>query len=292
MAEQDSNPVVLSICVCTLAGADRIRETLWSLVGQSASPRTYEIIVIENDAAAETPMRDTVDSMGEAGRRIRLVVEPQKGLSHARNRAVRESTGSYVFFIDDDALASPQLVEHYIRAITEHAPDVIGGNVEPYFLVRPPPELGYSYWSHWSLMHYGPEDRWLEAGEYFLGTNMGAARAILLQEAFDSRLGRAGAKLSGGEEWWLGEPRFRRRHVSGATVFHKVPASRMTTDYIAARSRDSRQSAALYGKSLNRDSLAAASIRQAQRIVREVGGSIVFSIKLARKLREPRERDK
>lgn len=80
--------------------------------------------------------------------------------------------------------------------------------------------------------------------------------------------------------------------VSGATVFHKVPASRMTTDYIAARSRDSRQSAALYGKSLNRDSLAAASIRQAQRIVREVGGSIVFSIKLARKLREPRERDK
>lgn len=226
---------VLSLCVCTLAGATRIADTLWSLACQSADPDRYEVVVIENDAAAEAATKSVVDEICASGHEIRLVIEPKLGLSNARNRAVLESRGEFVFFIDDDATASSRLVESYIRTIEQHRPDVIGGNIQPLFEQPPPAELEYSWWPHWSLKHFGAEDRWLAAGEYFLGTNVGASRALLTEHAFDARLGRTGDDLSGGEEWYLGDPRFRRRFVAAATVFHQVPVARMQPRYFVKR---------------------------------------------------------
>jgi glycosyltransferase involved in cell wall biosynthesis len=226
---------VISLCVCTLAGSERIADTLWSLSGQSADADRYEILVIENDSAAAEATRSVVDGMKGRARDIRLVIEPRTGLSHARNRAIQESRGDYVFFIDDDAIATPRLVESFINAIEGHSPDVIGGNVLPLFEVMPPPELEYAWWSHWSLKHFGDRDRWLAEGEYFLGTNIGASRQLLLEQGFDSHLGRSGDDLMGGEEWFLGSSRFRRRFVSGALVFHQVTAARMTPEYLVKR---------------------------------------------------------
>ena len=226
---------VISLCVCTLAGAEGIEDTLWSLSGQSADPERYEILVVENDAEAAPAMQRLLDGMKGRAREIRMVVEPRLGLSNARNRAIAESRGEYVFFIDDDAVAAPRLVESFVRAIETACPDVIGGNVLPLFDVMPPPELEYAWWPHWSLKHFGNQDRWLGEGEYFLGTNVGASRKLLLEEGFDCRLGRTGDDLMGGEEWFLGSSRFRRRFVSGAVVFHKVGAERMTPEYLVKR---------------------------------------------------------
>ncbi|MCH7868140.1 MAG: glycosyltransferase [Myxococcales bacterium] len=226
---------VLSLCVCTLDGASRIADTLWSLVCQSADPDRYEILVIENDVQAQAATKRVVDDICGTGREIRLVIEPKLGLSNARNRAVLESRGDFVFFIDDDATASPRLVESYIRAIEEQSPDVIGGNIQPLFEQPPPPELEYSWWPHWSLKHFGAQDRWLATDEYFLGTNVGASRTLLMEHAFDARLGRTGEDLTGGEEWYLGDQRFRRRFVAAATVFHQVPVERMQPRYFVKR---------------------------------------------------------
>ena len=133
---------VLSLCVCTLGGAPRISDTLWSLVCQSAEPDRYEILVIENESApdAQAAIQRVVDEVCRTGTEIRLVFEPKLGLSNARNRAVLESLGAYVFFIDDDATASSRLVESYIRTIEQESPDVIGGNVQPLFEQPPPPK--------------------------------------------------------------------------------------------------------------------------------------------------------
>lgn len=226
---------VLSICVCSLAGAERIEDTLVSLVCQSADPTAYEILVIENDPEAAAAMHRVADRVQRPDTRVRVVVEPALGLSHARNRAIAESRGDYILFIDDDAMASPRLVEHYLDTIEHHAPDVIGGNVLPNFDTMPPPELEYSWWSCWSLKHFGAHDRWLDEGEYFLGTNVGASRAVLEARAFDTTLGRKGDSLVGGEEWYLGRSEFKRRFVTGATVYHLVTRERMQPEYLVKR---------------------------------------------------------
>ncbi len=240
---------VLSVCVCTHDGAERIVDTIWSLVRQSAPDESYEVLIVDNsddggtDESGDPPsaaLREATQPFRDASVAVRLVGEKNLGLSHARNTALRESRGSYLLFIDDDALAGPRLVERYLCAINEHQPDVIGGNVHPIFARWPAPEIDYRYWPRFSLKLFGCEDRWLEDHEYFIGTNMGASRSLLEREGFDPELGRCGDRLAGCEDWFLGEPRFRRRFVSGADVFHKVPAERLSLDYLAKRNRDLR----------------------------------------------------
>jgi glycosyltransferase involved in cell wall biosynthesis len=226
---------VLSICVCSRNAFPSVEDTLCSVLHQTANSSQFEILYVDNGSHDCKHVKAFIESLGKPGHRVRLIFEDQTGLSHARNRAVRESRGEYVFFIDDDAVANSRLVELYIRSIQEHQPDVIGGNVLPLFEVQPSAEMDGNCWPQWSLKHFGKNDRWLQDGEYFIGTNMGAARHHLISRPFKPELGRKGDSLKGGEEWFLGESRYRRRFVSGAYVFHKVPEERMNADYMARR---------------------------------------------------------
>jgi glycosyltransferase involved in cell wall biosynthesis len=238
---------VLSCCICTHDGAERIEDALWSLVCQTADPRDYEILVVDNASTDAAKLREGVERVAERfrtrGGELSLAVEPRLGLSHAKNRAVAESRGEYVYFLDDDALANPRLVERYLEAIAAHRPDVLGGSVLPLFEVQPPPEMDTRYWPRWSLKHLGDRDRWLGEGEYFLGGNQAVARGVLEAEPFDPELGRRGARLAGGEEWWLGDSRFRRRFVAGGFVFHRVGAERQRVDYLVRLMREVRPGA-------------------------------------------------
>ncbi len=232
---------ILSLCVCTHNGSDRVEDTLWSLVCQTVSADgNYEIVVVENASDDGAKLREVVDRVSARFAAIELVVEPEVGLSNAKNRALRESRGEYLYFIDDDAIANPRLVEHFLDAIAEHRPDVLGGNVLPLFEVQPPPEMDYRYWSRWSLKHLGGEDRWLGDGEYFLGGNEAVARSVLEANPFDPAMGRRGSLLAGGEEWHLGDARLRRRFVVGAYIFHKVGAERQNVAHLARLMVDAR----------------------------------------------------
>ncbi|MBW2388450.1 MAG: glycosyltransferase [Deltaproteobacteria bacterium] len=223
---------IISACICTHDGATRLGESLWSLVCQSAPAERYEILVVDNASSDADETRALVRSLIEQGHDIALVHEPQLGLAHAKNRAVRQARGDYVYFLDDDAIANPRLIESYLQAILEHKPDVMGGHVHPQFDRLPPLEMDYSQWFMWSLRHFGPQDRWLGEGEYFLGGNLCVSRAVLEGHPHDGDLGRKGDELRGGEEWYLGASEFRRRLVTGGFIFHRVPEERTGMDYV------------------------------------------------------------
>ena len=77
---------------CVLA-ALRLRET-----SASAASLT-EILVVDN-----APSDDRTDEAVAGMPGVRYVREPRVGLDFARNRAIREATGTFVAFIDDDAI--------------------------------------------------------------------------------------------------------------------------------------------------------------------------------------------
>src|SRR5271166_4416143 len=61
----------------------------------------FEIVVVDN-APSDGRTRELADR-----RKVRYLLEPAPGLSRARNRGARESTGEIIAYLDDDAIAEP-----------------------------------------------------------------------------------------------------------------------------------------------------------------------------------------
>jgi glycosyltransferase involved in cell wall biosynthesis len=77
---------------------------------QSGMP-PHEIIVVDDGSTDDGPQR--VSAMGDS--RVRLIRQPNGGVSAARNRGIREVSGDYVAFLDADDCWAPG----YLSAIVD-----------------------------------------------------------------------------------------------------------------------------------------------------------------------------
>ena len=85
----------VSVIVPVYNGAATISRVLASVFAQSYSD--YEVVVLDDGSTD-----DTASVLAGYGDRIRVISQPNRGLSAARNAGVRASGGEYVAFIDDD----------------------------------------------------------------------------------------------------------------------------------------------------------------------------------------------
>ena len=101
--------ISLTLAVPTHNRAATLGETLASLAAQSlpAGVET-ECIVVDNNSTDRTPAV-VEEAAARAPFTMRRVFEPRPGSSFARNRAVDEAAGDFILFIDDDAVAEPQV---------------------------------------------------------------------------------------------------------------------------------------------------------------------------------------
>lgn len=98
--EPTADPRV-SVAVCTLGHSPHLPATLRALVAQTTI--SVEVLVIDNAPESGRVAR-LADSFPSG---VRVVAEPRRGLSHARNRALTAASASLVAFTDDDALPEP-----------------------------------------------------------------------------------------------------------------------------------------------------------------------------------------
>ncbi len=99
----------------------------------------WDILVVNNACTDDTSQ--VVTSF--AGRLpVRETYERRSGLSAARNRALVETTGSHIAFIDDDVHVHRGWLRTLRRLATTY-PDcaVLSGPVHPYFPIDPDPDL-------------------------------------------------------------------------------------------------------------------------------------------------------
>lgn len=164
-----------------------------------------------------------------------------QGLSGARNEGLRVATGDVVAFIDDDAAAAPDWLDHLTRSYEFDDVIGVGGHVEPWFSDgRPgwfPPEFDWVIGcSHTGMPSFTRPVR------NFIGANMSFRRQVLLDlGGFSEALGRVGANAAGCEETELcirvadWKPDGRLVYVPGARVDHYVPPARTTWRYFVRR---------------------------------------------------------
>lgn len=233
------SPRSVSVAICAHNGAKRLPQTLKHLRAQQVPKEIkWEVLLIDNastDDTAEVARRCWHD---DSPPRLKIVREPQLGLSNARIRAFSEAQYEIVAFVDDDNWVAPDWVETASHLMCDPAIGAINGVVEPVCETEPPPwflKFKASY-----AMRSGDELEQARGGVAVWGAGL-----VVRKPAWDSLrehgfkfacTDRYGSRLSGGGDlelvlalsaagWKMGlDKRLRMKHF--------VPRERLTWPYL------------------------------------------------------------
>lgn len=220
----------LSIAIPTFRRPAMLAECLDSLVTQLVDG--MEVLAVDNDPAASA--RTTVEGYRHPA--IRYLHEPKPGVVQARNRAVRDSRGAYLGFIDDDEIARPGWVAALLRH-AEMGVDASFGMVVPRYLGSVPAGLEALVDDLYTRDLKRPQDAditdtWIHVGT---GNSLFNKRVCFKDDApFSAKLNG-----TGGEDVFLVRTLVERglqlRWNPQAVVDEQVPADRSTLAYVASR---------------------------------------------------------
>ncbi len=211
--------IKISVIICTYNRHEYLEKLLNSLISQDFPPHEFEIIVVDNNSTDNT--KQAIDEVKKGSPvKINYVLEKRQGLSHARNRGIREASGRIVAFIDDDAVAEKNWLKEIVTTFEDvnPVPGCVGGKVLPVWEASRPEWLSESLLTHLSILDLGESPRWIEENEFVCGTNM----AFLNQSVedagfFETRLGRRGKSLISNEEALL----FHKLRMVGGKIYYQ-----------------------------------------------------------------------
>lgn len=230
---------MISVIICTYNRERYIYNVLQSIAEGNLSKESYEIVLVDNNSSDNTK--------GECDRfmadypeiRLHYCIEPNQGLSYARNCGIRESKGDVLAYVDDDALVNKEYLSTYAKFFA-HNNDAVaaGGPILPQYDGCEEPE--------W-MSHY---TRQLVTGKLYLGERErefphdafpGGGNAAYRKSVFDAvglfnvELGRKGNSLIGAEEKDLFDKMTSRGmkfyYLPTAILYHLIPPKKLTKDY-------------------------------------------------------------
>jgi GT2 family glycosyltransferase len=225
--------VSVVICAYTEARWDDLCAAVASVHAQTAAPLEI-LVVVDHNEALLARARATLDARVIANHETR-------GLSGARNSGVVAACGSVIAFLDDDAVAHDDWLEHLIAAYADGTIIGVGGPAD-------------AVWDAGRPAHFPSEFDWVVGCTYRgtpearapvrnpVGANMSLRRAVFEEVGgFRSGIGRVGAVPVGCEETELciraGRrwPEGRILYEPRARVGHRVPAERTGWRYFRSR---------------------------------------------------------
>lgn len=229
---------MLTVIICTYNRAKYIGPLLESLAANDLAKSEYEILLVDNNCTDNT--RAICDAFAAAHKdvRFRYVVEPEQGLSAARNKGIKEAKGDIIVYVDDDALVDAHYLRDYAEWFAAHQETMAcGGPIEPLYETEEPKWMSpYTKALLTAWMNYGDKVR-----EYPKGRYPGGGNAAYRKEVFDkvglfnTALGRKGGNLMGSEEKDI----FDKMHALHMQVLylptpvlhHCIPQAKLEKDY-------------------------------------------------------------
>ena len=232
----------LSVIICAHnPRADYLRRVLEALKTQTLPREQWEFLLIDN-ASAERLADHWNLSWHQHARHVR---ENELGLTAARQRAIKESAGELLVFVDDDNVLDADYLEQAGRIASEWPMlGAWGGQVEPEFETAPE-VWTKSYW-HLLALKTVSQDRWANfpsIESFPVGAGMCLRKPIATEYAAQlsknkrrALLGRRGQTLTSGEDMdiflttcqaGLGTGVFARLKLT-----HLISASRLEENYL------------------------------------------------------------
>lgn len=227
---------VLTVVICTYNREQLLSECLQSLFDQNCGPDQFRILVVDNNSEDGTAALAT--RLSCVHENLRLTHEPRQGLSHARNKGLRESETNWVAFLDDDAKAGPGWVARILEIISWGRFDAFGGPYLPWYRDGKTAWYRDEYGSNLAWMPYRHTSD-LAAG-FFSGGNAAYHRtAALSAGGFPTDFGMCGNTLGYGEEnrlqQSLRDHGLRLGFDPDLVIYHLVPLRKQTLRWFRDR---------------------------------------------------------
>ena len=226
---QQSN-IRVAICVATFRREELLRDLLGGiaqLTFRKVQTPQMQIVVVDNDELASA---EEVCRTKSVPWPIKYVVEPRRGITHARNRAIVEAGSvDFIAFIDDDEIPSAYWLDELLWTQAEFAADVVSGPVWPNYAPDVADWVRGGGFFDGRVSATGTTRRACAANNVLVGTNVfkrvpGFDDAFALSGAEDThfflRVGQAGHKIVWSQE---------------ASVSEAVSAERGTVAWILRR---------------------------------------------------------
>ena len=122
--------ITFDICVATYKRPYLLNNLLISLQALKLKPEwALTIIVVDNDYRQTA--KTIVDKYrSEKSIDILYLVEPKKGISQARNKALESARADFICFIDDDEVAAKDWLVNLLDCLCKYNADAVFGRVE------------------------------------------------------------------------------------------------------------------------------------------------------------------
>jgi glycosyltransferase involved in cell wall biosynthesis len=286
---------MLSVIICTYNREKYIYNVLKSLANNTLPHNCFEIILVDNNCVDNTHGECDRFTLDFPDVRFRYFVETNQGLSHARNRGIKESTGDILVYVDDDALVNNEYLRTYYDFFNRHPDiDAAGGPIIPKYETEEP-----SWMSHFTrslitgYKYLGDKAKEFPKNDYPGGGNA-AYRSSVFEKVglYNVDLGRKGDSLVGAEEKDIFDKMvslgMRLYYLPNAILYHLIPEKKLSKDYFdrltysIGKSERMRTQALGKGKYVKR--LFSECIKWAASIVLCIGHTLIGSPKKGWKL--------
>jgi glucosyl-dolichyl phosphate glucuronosyltransferase len=241
----------LSVVIPTYKRSALLEGALGALTAQEGCRSLeWEVVVVDNNSQDDTA--HVVDAVSKSTTiPVVYVFEPRQGLSHARNRGIREARGSIVAFIDDDVLPAPDWILQIVSAMARWRAHGVGGRILPHWEAPPPDwltqrqdlldRLAIMDHAESCVLSYPVRGR-----PQVWGGNMAFRREIFEEiGGFDDARGGVGTKLFRGEEVELVNRAvghgLRIVYDPALTVQHRIGHRRLRKKYFLKMEFDAAQ---------------------------------------------------
>jgi glycosyltransferase involved in cell wall biosynthesis len=193
----------ISLVICTYNRVDILPRCLAAACRQSIPTSGYEVIVVDNASTDHT--RHVVRQLAPPrGLDVQYVYHPVQGLSHARNAGAAASSSPIVAYIDDDAIAAPDLLWRLLRTFEDYPQAAcVGGRIDLTMPAVLPRWYSSFFDGPFSKFHIDTSQvlRVADLGQCPYGANFAfRAKALDSIGGFNVAMGPMGGKYSGGDD--------------------------------------------------------------------------------------------
>ncbi len=133
LREESTENNHITVCICTYKRPYLLEKLISKLEGQITEEfLQFNVVIIDNDP--EISAKAIVKQIKNKTKlSIKFYHEPERSISLARNKCIKEADGKYIVFLDDDEFPNDIWLQQLFNAIENFSADGVLGPVEPYY---------------------------------------------------------------------------------------------------------------------------------------------------------------